>query len=205
MLDQQMSMGNNKSSIIQNSLQQIEYQKDIAQLTLQRQSEDNTLQQKVRDAVRRLEGQYAQWAQTYLIRSPTNGKVTFFKFWKENQYVTAGEGIMMVTPPMQDYIVHGTVGMSNTGKIKVGQRVIMKLPSYPFEEYGTLNGRVTHRSMVAMDGNFSLEIQLDNNLTTNTGKIIPPQPELEATGEILTQNKSILQRLFERIIGHTQR
>jgi len=201
MLDQQMSMGNNTSSILQNSLQQAGYQKDIAQLTLQKQSEENSLQQKVKDAVRRLKGQYAQWEQSYVISSPTNGKVTFFKFWKENQYVTAGEGIMMVTPPMLGYIVHGTVGVDNTGKIKVGQRVIMKLPAYPFEEYGVLNGRVAGRSMVAMDGNFSLEIKLDNELTTNTGKIIPPQPELEAMGEILTQDKSILQRLFERIIG----
>ncbi|MBS1663681.1 MAG: HlyD family efflux transporter periplasmic adaptor subunit [Bacteroidetes bacterium] len=201
MLDQQMSMGNNKSSIIQNNLQQIGYQKDIAQLTLQKQSEENNLQEKVKDAVRRLKGQYAQWEQAYVISSPTNGKVTFFKFWKENQYVTAGEGIMMVTPPIQAYIVHGTVGLDNTGKIKVGQRVIMKLPAYPFEEYGVLNGHVAGRSVVAMDGNFSLEIKLDNDLTTNTGKTIPPQPEVEALGEILTENKSILQRLFERIIG----
>jgi multidrug resistance efflux pump len=207
MLDQQMSTGNNRSSMIQNDLQEIGYQKDIAQLTLQKQSEENNLQQKIKDAVRRFDGQYAQWEQNYMIESPASGKVTFFKFWKENQFVTSGEGIMMVTPPMLGWVVHGTIGVDNMGKIRAGQRVIIKLPAYPFEEYGVLNGTIVGRSMVAMDGNYSLEIKLDNGLVTNIGKTIPQQPELDAVGDILTGNKSILERLFEKIIGklNTQR
>ncbi len=201
MLDQQMNTGNNRSSMLQTDLQEIGYQKDIAQLTLQKQNEENSLQRKIKDAVRRFNGQYAQWEQSYVIKSPTNGKISFFKYWKENQVVTAGEGIMMVTPPMLGYVVHGSVGVDNTGKIKVGQRVIMKLPTYPFEEYGVLNGKIVARSMVAMDGNFSLEIELENGLITNTGKVIPQQPELDAMGDILTENKSILARLFEKIVG----
>jgi multidrug resistance efflux pump len=207
MLDQQMSTGNNRSSMIQNDLQETGYQKDIAQLTLQKQSEENALQQKIKNAVRRFEGLYAQWEQNYVIKTPTDGKVTFFKYWKENQFVTAGEGIMMVTPFMLGWVVHGTIGVDNTGKIKVGQRVIIKLPAYPFEEYGVLIGKIAGRSMVAMDGNYSLEIKLDNGLITNTGKTIPQQPELDAVGDILTGNKSILERLFEKILGklNTQR
>ena len=200
MLDQQMNTGSNKSVIIQNRLQQIGYQKDIAQLTLQKQSDENALQQKIKDAVRRFNGLFAQWEQNYVIKSPTSGKVTFFKYWKENQFVTAGEGIMIVMPPLQDYVVRGTIGIDNAGKIKVGQRVLIKLPAYPFEEYGMLKGEIIGRSMVAMDGNFSLEIKLENGLATNAGKFIPQQPEMEALGEILTENKSILERLFERIV-----
>jgi HlyD family secretion protein len=199
MLDQQMNTGSNKSLMIQNSLQQLGYQKDIAELTLQKQTQENTLQQKIKDAIRRFTGQYAQWEQNYVIKSPTTGKITFFKYWKENQFVTAGEGIMIVTPPMQEYVARGTIGVDNAGKIKKGQHVMIKLPSYPFQEYGMLQGQIIGRSMVAMDGNFSLEIKLENGLATNAGKSIPQQPELEAIGEILTENKSILQRLFERV------
>jgi len=201
MLDQQMTTGSSRTSMIQNSLQQIGYQKDIAQLTLQKQSEENNLQQKIKDAIRRLNGQYAQWELSYVIRSPAKGKVTFYKYWKENQFVTSGEGVMMVTPPMHEYVVRGAIGMENAGKIKTGQQVMIKLPAYPFEEYGLLKGWITGRSMVAMDGNFSLEIKLENDLTTNTGKTIPQQPELEAVGEILTENKSILERIFEKVTG----
>lgn len=48
--------------------------------------------------------------------------------------------------------------MENAGRIKAGQAVLIKLPAYPFEEYGLLKGKIIGRSMVAMDGNFSLEI-----------------------------------------------
>lgn len=201
MLDQQMTTGSNKSSMVQNNLLQIGYQKDIAQLTLQKQSDENSLQQKIKDAIRRFNGQYAQWEEDYVIKSPTPGKVTFFKYWKENQSVSAGEGIMMITPPVQEYIARGTIGIDHAGKIRTGQSVVIKLPAYPFEEYGALKGQIISRSSVAMDADFALEIKLDNGLTTNTGKSIPQQPELEATGEILTENKSVLERLFERVTG----
>ena len=201
MLDQQMDTRSNKSSIIQNSLQQIGYRKDIAQLTLQKQSDENSLQQKVKDALRRFDGAYAQWEQSYVLKSPTPGKVTFFKYWKENQSVTAGEGVMVITPPVQEFVARGIIGSEHAGRIKAGQRVVIKLAAYPFEEYGSLKGRIVARSNVAMDSNYSLEIQLDDGLTTSAGKTIPQQPELEAVGEILTDDKSVLERLFEKVLG----
>lgn len=205
MLDQQMSTQTNRSSIIQNSLQQTEYQKNIAEISQQKRSQENTLQQKIRDASSRFSGQYAQWEQNYIIKSPIAGIVTFFKFWKENQYVQAGEGVMMVTPPTQQYIARGELGLDRSGKIEAGQDVLIKLTAYPFEEYGMLRGKVISRSAVAMDSAYLLEIKLENGLKTNAGKVIPAQPELEGMGEILTEDKSVLQRLFEKVFGKWRR
>lgn len=205
MLDQQMNTQTNRSSIIQNNLQQTEYQKNIAEISQQRQSEENTLLQKIRDASSRFSGQYAQWEQNYVIKSPIAGKVTFFKFWKENQFVQAGEGVMMVTPPTQQYIARGELGPDRSGKIEAGQDVLIKLSAYPFEEYGMLRGKVISRSAVAMDSVFLLEIKLEQGLKTNAGKIIPDQPQLEGIGEILTEDKSVLARLFEKVFGKFRR
>jgi multidrug efflux pump subunit AcrA (membrane-fusion protein) len=205
MLDQQMSTQTNRSSIIQNSLQQTEYQKNIAEISQQKRSQENTLQQKIRDASSRFSGQYAQWEQNYIIKSPIAGIVSFFKFWKENQFVQAGEGIMMVTPPTQQYIARGELGLDRSGKIEAGQDVLIKLTAYPFEEYGMLRGKVISRSAVAMDSAYLLEIKLENGLKTNAGKVIPAQPELEGMGEILTEDKSVLQRLFEKVFGKWRR
>ncbi|PSK94702.1 HlyD family efflux transporter periplasmic adaptor subunit [Taibaiella chishuiensis] len=205
MLDQQMNTQTNRSSIIQNNLQQTEYQKNIAEISQQRQSQENTLLQKIRDASSRFSGQYAQWEQTYIIKSPIEGVVTFFKFWKENQFVQAGEGVMMVTPPTQQYIARGELGPDRSGKIEAGQDVLIKLTAYPFEEYGMLRGKVLSRSAVAMDSVFLLEIKLADGLRTNAGKVIPDQPQLDGIGEILTEDKSVLQRLFEKVFGKWRR
>lgn len=205
MLDQQMNTQGVKSNIIQNNLQQTEYQKSITDVTQQRRSEENTLQQKLKDAASRFLGQYAQWEQNYILRSPTDGKVTFFRYWKENQFVQAGEGVMMVTPPAQDYVARGEIGIDRSGKIEAGQQVLIKLTAYPFEEYGMLRGRVITRSAVAMDSVFLLEVKLEQGLKTNAGKIIPAQPQLYAVGEIMTEDKSVLQRLFEKVYGKWRR
>ncbi len=205
MLDQQMNTQTNRSSIIQNNLQQTEYQKNIAEISQQRQSQENTLLQKIRDASSRFSGQYAQWEQTYIIKSPIAGVVTFFKFWKENQFVQAGEGVMVVTPPTQHYIARGELGLDRSGKIEAGQDVLIKLTAYPFEEYGMLRGKVISRSAVAMDSVFLLEIKLEDGLKTNAGKVIPDQPQLDGIGEILTEDKSVLQRLFEKVFGKWRR
>jgi multidrug efflux pump subunit AcrA (membrane-fusion protein) len=103
MLDQQMNSGNNRTISLQNKLQESEYAKNIALTTLQKQSEANDLLQRTKDAIRRFQGAFAQWEQNYVLKSPTAGKVSFFSIWKENQFVTAGEGIMMIIPPTQGF------------------------------------------------------------------------------------------------------
>ncbi|WP_118952511.1 HlyD family secretion protein [Taibaiella helva] len=205
MLDQQMNTEGNKSSIIQNSLQQAQYEKSITDIRQQQRSEENTLQQKLKDVASRFLGQYAQWEQSYILRSPAAGKVTFFRYWKENQFVQAGEGVMMVVPPTQEYVVRGDIGIDRSGKIEAGQQVLIKLTAYPFEEYGMLRGKVVSRSAVAMDSTFVLDIKLENGLNTNAGKAIPGQPQLFGLGEIMTEDKSVLQRLFEKVYGKWRR
>ncbi|MFB6454986.1 HlyD family secretion protein [Chitinophaga sp. Hz27] len=205
MLDQQMNTQSNKSNIIQNNLQQEEYQKNITETTLQKHSEENNLLLKIREAAKRFAGAYSLWEQNYVIKSPISGKVNFFKYWKENQFVQTGEGVVMIIPPTQAFVVRGNTGINGSGKIKPGQQVLIKLTAYPFEEYGMLRGKMVSRSMVAMDSTFEVEINLDNGLVTNAGKTIPVQPQLEGVAEILTDDKSILQRLFESVYGKWRR
>jgi multidrug efflux pump subunit AcrA (membrane-fusion protein) len=200
MLDQQMNSGNNRTVLLQSKLQESEYAKNIALTTLQKQSEANDLLQKAKDAIHRFQGAFAQWEQNYVLKSPTAGKVSFFNIWKENQFVTAGEGIMMIIPPTRDFVVRGIAGMDRYGKIKTGQKALLKLQAYPYEEYGMLEAQLTKRSVVAMDNHYAIEMKLKRGLVTNAGKTIPANPVLEAEAEIITEDKSVLERLFEKMI-----
>jgi multidrug efflux pump subunit AcrA (membrane-fusion protein) len=200
MLEQQMSSGSNKTATIQNKLQESEYRKNIALTTLQKQSEENELVQKTKDAIRRFQSAFAQWEQNFVLKSPAMGKVSFFNIWKENQFVNAGEGVMMIIPPTQNFVVRGTTGIDRYGKIKTGQKALLKLQSYSYEEYGMLEAQLTKRSLVAMDNNYAIEMKLKHGLVTNSGKTIPTSPVLEAEAEIITEDKSVLERLFEKMI-----
>jgi hypothetical protein len=125
----------------------------------------------------------------------------FYNVWKENQFVAAGEGVMLITPPVGGFVVRGIAGADRYGKVLPGQKVLLKLQAYPYQEYGLLEARITARSEVAMDSNYAIEMKLVKGLMTNSGVKIPSSPTLEATGEIITEDKSLLERLFEKILG----
>ena len=74
---------------------------------------------------------------------------------------------------------------------------LLKLDSYPFEEYGVLEGEVTKLSKVPYrDSVFLSLVQLDSiapqrNILLTTG--------MQGTAEIITEDASLLQRLLRNI------
>ncbi|RYE58305.1 MAG: HlyD family efflux transporter periplasmic adaptor subunit, partial [Sphingobacteriales bacterium] len=201
LLSQQMNSESNYANILQSRLQGQEIQKNISETAIEFQTKENTIQQKIRETVKQFNGAYSQWQQNYVLRSPVAGSVSFFKFWKENQFVQAGEAVMVISPTVSSYVARGELSIRGAGKVKSGQRVLIKLAAYPYEEYGSLNGTLQSRSTVAMDSTFALDIRLDRRLITNAGQVIPDQPQLFGVAEIITENKSVLERLFEQLYG----
>ena len=84
-----------------------------------------------------------------------------------------------------------------SGKIKSGQRVNIKVNGYPYMEYGTLQGIIRTISMVPNENNYAIEVDLTDGLKTNTGKILDFTGELTGLAEIITDDRS----LFDRILS----
>src|SRR4030095_988519 len=74
LIDKQMNADAIKSGIIQNRLQQAEYLKTITGLQQEKLQQENDLQQKIRENVKRLQGQWEVWQQKYLMKSRVDGK-----------------------------------------------------------------------------------------------------------------------------------
>lgn len=97
------------------------------------------------------------------------------------------------------YIVKGTMPAAGAWKVKSGQKALIRLTAYPYEEYGLLQGTVMFAEANMADTNFQVSISLDHLLHTTTGREIPVQPRLDGTAEIMTEDKSVLQRMFGRL------
>ena len=199
LINKQMNADATKTSMLQNKLQQTEYLKVMTDLQQQKLQQENDLQQRIKETVKKLLGQVVQWEQRYLVKSPLDGNVVFFKFWKENQFVNEGEAVLMIVPPVQTYIVKSSLPLNGAGKVKEGQRVLIRLSAYPYEEFGLIKGVVKTISDVALDTAYSMEIQLTNGLTTTANRKVPAQPLLPGTAEVLTNDRSLLERLFEKL------
>jgi hypothetical protein len=87
--------------------------------------------------------------------------------------------------------------MENSGKVKTGQKVNIKLANFPYTEFGMLTGKVKSISLVPDQGKYFVEIELTNGLKTNYNKQLPFFQEMTGTAEIITEDM----RLIERIIA----
>ena len=106
---------------------------------------------------------------------------------------------VVITHQQSSYTVKGTMPAEGAWKVKTGQKVLIRLIAYPYEEYGLLQGTVMLTEANVADTDFQVSIHLDDLLHTTTGKDIPVQPRLDGTAEIMTEDKSVLQRMFGKL------
>jgi hypothetical protein len=77
--------------------------------------------------------------------------------------------------------------------------VLIKLPSYPYQEFGSIAGRVQAIGEMPKDTAFRVQIQFPNGLITNAKKQIPYRTGLVANGQIITEDTRLLERLFQEL------
>lgn len=203
-LSQQLSSSDNNTSIIQNQLQQSEYQKTLATLQNEHQAQQQDLLAKIKAAAKVLAGRLATWDQQHVLRTPIAGRITFFKVWTPNQYVKTDDPVFVVVPPVGSQYARAALPVLKAGKVRVGQAALIRLDEYPFEEFGQLRGTVEKISEVALDKNYLLTIRLAS-LRTTTGFDLPLRAELSGTAQLVTEDRSIIQRIFGRLYGRLKR
>jgi multidrug resistance efflux pump len=199
-LNQQLSSSDNNASIIQNQLQQSEYQKAMASLQNEHEVQKQDLLNKIRAAAKVLAGHIATWDQEHILRTPIAGKITFFKVWTPNQYVKTDDPVFIVVPPLHNQYARASLPVFKAGKVRPGQVALIRLNEYPFEEFGQLHGTVEKISEVSLDQNYLITIRLAN-LRTTTGFQLPLRTELSGTAQLVTQDRNIIQRIFSQVYG----
>lgn len=165
---------------------------------LQHMQENRIYETEVVNSVAALINAIADWEKNYLLVSPVDGKVAFMQLWKQNQNVETGETMFVVVPSdAVKPIGKALLPMEGIGKVDPGQRVIVRLPAFPEQEFGFIEGTVTSISPVPdSEGRYVLEISLPNGLRTNYNKELPLIKTLSGTASIVTKEKSLLERLL---------
>lgn len=115
------------------------------------------------------------------------------------QYPDVINARIAITPCRGAWEAVGDVPEADTWRIKAGQKVLIRLTAYPYEEFGMLQGTVCKGGELR-EGHYKIRIQLDQQLRTHTGKLIPGQPQLEGRGEILMEERRVLQRVFGKLL-----
>lgn len=148
-----------------------------------------------------------QWEQNYLVISNTDGVASFQQFFGENQFVKAGDAILSILPKSRDKIVgRMSVPATNSGKIVAGEKVLIKLDNYRYQEYGIVEGKVQNISLSPdKDGNYYVDVVLPKGLKTSYNKNLTFDKELRGNAEIVTQDLRLIERFFyqmRKLLGY---
>ena len=183
------------SSLINNESSRHEKEKEIAQL------QNEIAQQKgiFLQALNTLKAQLDDWKSKYLLMAPIAGKVSFTDFLQENTQITQGQTICFINPENTSYYAAILIPQANFGKIKKGEHVLLKLPAYPYREFGTLHGKLDFISSIPTDSGFAAKVILPNGLQTDYKKQLQYREGLAAQAEIITEEQTLSDRIFREL------
>lgn len=201
LVNKRMTLPQMKSEIISNESQQIAKLQEIEEL-------NNTITQQkyiFRQALNTFKSQIDEWKKKYLLIAPIQGIVAFATYVQENQQLQSNQIICYINPEDSRYFAQITIPQYNLGKIQVGQKVLLKFPSYPFAEYGMLQGRIEFISHITTDSGYYAKVVLINNLATTFNKQIQYREGLKGQAEIITRDMRLLERLYLSFISQMQK
>src|SRR5690606_17161896 len=168
------------------------------QTTITNIREEINLLKAVMQSLDQLKSAIKEWELKYLFKSNVDGKVSFMKVWNKNQFINTGDFVFTIIPNnYSSYICKVQVPILNSGKIKSGQQVNIKLSSYPDNEYGILKGKVQDISLIPNnEGLYLLDVLLTKKLMTNYNKEIEFKQEMQESAEIITEDLRLIERIF---------
>lgn len=182
--------------LVENSLTLSEKEKQLYELDFEYIQKARTFRDNIAQSIQNIDNLIASWKQNYIITAPSSGYLAFLRNLAENQVVHTNDTLMSVLPQKQHYIGYANVPSQNFGKVKIGQKVIIKLSNYAPEEYGSIDGTIQDISSSTSNNQYRIKIQLPHQLKTTFNKSISFRPEMMASAEIVTEDLRLLERLF---------
>jgi multidrug resistance efflux pump len=200
MLKIEFAFKETETSLATARIQVSKLNQQILDLELEYHQELTQKENLVNESYDKLMAEMDIWKQKYLLIAPVNGRVSFTRFWSENQQVTEGEVVVTIIPENPGQVL-GKINLSveGAGKVKEGQQVNIKFANYPFMEFGMVKGIITSISEVPNKNYYTLEVRLTNDLVTNYGTKIAFRQEMPGKAEIITENLSLLKRIINPV------
>lgn len=160
--------------------------------------EEVTLGRNMAQSFYQLKKVIKDWELAYTLKSSVSGVVTFLQVWTENQTINVGDNVFSIIPNAKNGFVGKVKAPAlNSGKIKVGQTVNIRLANFPDREFGVLKGKIKNISLVPdKDGNLLLDVELPNGLMTSYKKKILFQQEMKGSAEIVTEDLRLIERIL---------
>ncbi|MCC6634522.1 MAG: HlyD family efflux transporter periplasmic adaptor subunit [Chitinophagaceae bacterium] len=195
LIAKKLSLPQINASIINNESQQNDKLKEIAELDNQIAVQKSIFMQ----ALQTLKSEIQAWEYKYVIKAPVAGSVAFTGFYQENQEIKNGQSLFVVQPTNTQYFLEAQILQYNFGKVKLGQQVLLKFEAYPYEQYGSVTGKIDFINTIPTDSGYLAKIILPDGLISNYKKPLQYHTGLTAQADIVTEDIRLLERFYYNI------
>jgi HlyD family type I secretion membrane fusion protein len=201
-LQKKQQVDDMESQVISYDIQIAGIESQIAEIEQSTVVQNSSKIIQVTESVNQMLSEVDTWKQQYILTAPISGKVSLTIFTEERQFIEAGKEIMTVVPSKTTQMQgNAKLAIAGSGKVEIGQNVNIKLDGFPFYEYGIVHGKVETMSAVPREGHYDVLISLPNGLMTSYKKDLRFQQQMEGTAEIITKERRLIERIFEKLIS----
>lgn len=207
LLRYQKQYNNLDIGIIQNTIKEEQLRLQIQQLAEERSQQLNSYRFNIQEVINRINQQIKQWEEKHYVLAEVSGKVVLQPNITQDIFAAPNTPLFSIISDKRQDKKYAKVitPVKGIGKVEQGDKAILKLDGYPYKEYGVLISQVqTIAPLPNQDqqGNkyYEIKIPLSDTLTTNYKKIIEYKPQSALTAEIITKDKSILERMTEQLL-----
>jgi len=169
----------------------------LQKLSVQQQREKNQLFAQLKSGIMELETALSNWQYNYLLTAPVSGQLSFNGIWNEQQHIVRDQKMMaIISDTLTSLTGRMQMPVMGAGKVSAGQLVLVKIDDYPYLEFGMLKGTVSNISLVPDKQYYAVEIMFEKGLTSTTGQLLQLQGELNGQAEIITNKRSLMERIL---------
>ena len=137
--------------------------------------------------------------ENYLFVASSSGSLAYLGFIENDQFIESGKPLFAILPNSKQLIAKAELPVAGAGKVKVGQKVNIRLHNYPYEQFGMLRGNVESISEVPEKEKYTVLISLPQGMTSTYNKQLNFRPQLQGETEIITEDLRVLERVFYQI------
>jgi len=205
-LQKEYTLRNGQNGVLSSSVQLAGQRAALLDLERSRAEERRQYEVAARASFAALRAAVSQWEQSYVLRAPAAGRVSFFKPLAAGQFVAASEPVMAVVPERGLTLARVQVGPAAAGQVQPGQSVVLEFDSYPRAEWGTVRGHVRRVALLGdraadpeKDPVYQVEVELPQGLRTGYGRVLPFRQEMSGKAHVVTHDLRLLERMLNRL------
>ncbi len=148
-----------------------------------------------------------QTDKSQILTSPVDGTVQTVAVTTVGGVVTSAQPVISIVPENAELIVEAEVLNRDIGYVFEGQEVSVKLDTFSFQKYGTVDGKIIYVSPSAVEDErkgliYKIKVSVDKSSFNINGVDVPISSGMSGTAEIKLEERRIIEFFLEPVFEY---